>query len=214
MFATRTAAGNLLALKLKTYAGENSIVVAIPRGGVPVGYAIAETLDLPLEVVLSKKIGHPYNKEYAIGAVTISGRILSDAAREVSTSYLDDETLKIKDLLLQRQKLYYGNRKPRNLKDKTLIIVDDGIATGNTLISCIQLLSQQKPTKIIVALPVAPVSSLKKITELPAVSSVICLIRATDFYAVGQYYENFQQVSDAEVIDLLERSNSKNQRNN
>lgn len=208
MFSTRAAAGDLLALKLKAYAGNDGVVVAIPRGGVPVGYAIAEALDLPLEIVLSKKIGHPYNKEYAIGAVTISGRILSDAAREVSTSYLDDETLKIKDLLVQRQKLYYRNREPRNLKDKTLIIVDDGIATGNTLISCIQLLTQQKPAQIIVALPVAPVSSLKKIADLPGVSSVICLIRATDFYAVGQYYENFQQVSDAEVIDLLERANS------
>ncbi|PKP12789.1 MAG: phosphoribosyltransferase [Bacteroidetes bacterium HGW-Bacteroidetes-3] len=210
MFTNREEAGKLLANKLMDYSDNKEVViVAIPRGGVPVGVEIAKNLNAPLEIVLSKKIGHPFNKEYAIGAVTLKNSVLSDAALEVSQVYIHDETERIRKLLKQRLQLYYEDRKPVELKDKIVILVDDGIATGNTMISCIQLIGLQKPSKIMVALPVAPASALKKILELPEVSETICLSTPFNFQAVGQFYEDFNQVDDKEVIALLKKANKK-----
>ncbi|HEY9221291.1 MAG TPA: phosphoribosyltransferase family protein [Lutibacter sp.] len=211
MFTNREKAGNLVAEKLLQYKGnKDAVIVTIPRGGVATGYAIAKKLDLPLEIVLSKKIGHPFNKEYAIGAVTLKNSILSDAALEVSQVYIHDETEQIRKLLKQRHESYYGDRKPMDLKDKIVILVDDGIATGNTMISCIQLIEMQKPSKIIVALPVAPPSAFKKIKEMEEVDEAICLSTPINFQAVGQFYEEFNQVDDKEVIELLKKANEEN----
>ncbi|MHB1148345.1 MAG: phosphoribosyltransferase [Lutibacter sp.] len=208
MFTNREEAGNLVAEKLLQYnANKEAVIVTIPRGGVVTGYAIAKKLALPLEIVLSKKIGHPFNKEYAIGAVTLKNSILSDAALEVSQVYIHDETEQIRKLLKQRLDSYYGDRKPMNLKDKIVILVDDGIATGNTMISCIQLIEMQKPSKIIVALPVAPPSAFKKLKEMEEVDEAICLSTPANFQAVGQFYEEFSQVNDKEVIELLKKAN-------
>ncbi|HCE55881.1 MAG: phosphoribosyltransferase [Lutibacter sp.] len=208
MYTNREEAGKLLANKLTNYKDNKEVViVAIPRGGVPVGYEISNKLNVPLEIVLSKKIGHPFNKEYAIGAVTIENSILSDAADEVSPVYIYDETEQMRALLKQRHQLYYGDKKPLPLKDKIVILVDDGIATGNTIISCIQLLQLQKPSKIVVSLPVAPNSSLRKIREMPEVNEVICLSAPVNFQSVGQFYEDFDQVNDNEVVALLKKAN-------
>lgn len=208
MYTNREEAGKLLANKLTNYKDNKEVViVAIPRGGVPVGYEISNKLNVPLEIVLSKKIGHPFNKEYAIGAVTIENSILSDAADEVSPVYIYDETEQMRALLKQRHQLYYGDKKPLPLKDKIVILVDDGIATGNTIISCIQLIQLQKPSKMIVALPVAPNSSLRKIREMPEVNEVICLSAPVNFQSVGQFYEDFDQVNDNEVVALLKKAN-------
>ena len=208
MFTDRNEAGSLLAEKLLTYSHHKyAVLVAIPRGGVPVGYAIAKKLKLPLEIVLSKKIGHPYNKEYAIGAVTLKNKILSDAAYEVSEDYIEDETEHIRDILKQRHKLYYGDKRPLLLKDKIVIVVDDGVATGNTLLSCVQLINQQEPSQIIVALPVAPRSAVRKIKELSIVNAVVCLGQPLGFQSVGQYYEDFGQTTDQEVMQLLKKAN-------
>jgi len=208
MFTNREEAGKLLVNKLINYKDNKEVViVAIPRGGVPVGYELTKKLNVPLEIVLSKKIGHPFNKEYAIGAVTLENSILSDAAKEVSPVYIYDETEHVRALLKQRLYLYYGEKKPLPLKDKIVILVDDGIATGNTIISCIQLIQLQKPSKIIVALPVAPNSALRKIREMPEVNEVICLSAPVDFQAVGQFYEEFDQVNDNEVIEILKKAN-------
>lgn len=208
MFTNREEAGNLVAEKLLKYkADKDAVIVAIPRGGIVTGYAIAKKLALPLEIVLSKKIGHPFNKEYAIGAVTLKNSILSDAALEVSQVYIHDETEQIRKLLKQRLEWYYRDRKPIDLKDKTVILVDDGIATGNTMISCIQLIQLQNPSKIIVALPVAAASAYKKIREMEEVEDAICLSTPINFQAVGQFYEEFNQVDDKEVIELLKKAN-------
>ncbi len=208
MFKNREEAANLLAERLLKYkANKDALIVAIPRGAVPMGYTIAKKLELPLEIVLSKKIGHPFNKEYAIGAITLKNSILSDAALEVSQEYIHDETKQIRKLLKKRLESYYEDRKPLELKDKLVILVDDGIATGNTMISCIQLIHLQEPSKIIVALPVAPPSSLKKIKEMEEVSEAICLSTPINFQAVGQFYEEFNQVNDNEVIELLKKAN-------
>ncbi len=207
MFANREEAGNLLTERLTDYRNnKNVVLVAIPRGGVPVGYVIAKKLNLPLEIVLSKKIGHPYNKEYAIGAVTLKNIVLSDAAAEVSIEYIEEETERIRDLLKQRHKWYYGNKIPLQLNDKIVIVIDDGIATGNTLLSSIQLIEQEEPSQIIEALPVAPSLALKKIKDLRSVTDIICLDIPGNFHAVGQFYEEFNQVNDDVVIQLLKEA--------
>jgi len=156
MYKDRNEAGNILAEKLEKYTNEDAIILAIPRGGIPLGFIISEKLNLPLEVVLSKKIGHPLHKEYAIGAVTLKSSILSDAAADISPKYIEEETIRIRSLLKKRYNDYYGDRKPLSLKGKTLIIIDDGIATGNTILSIIKMLHDEKPKKMVVAIPVAP----------------------------------------------------------
>lgn len=209
MFRNRIEAGILLADKLKNYKyNKDVIIVTIPRGGVPVGYAIATKLHVPLEIVLSKKIGHPLHKEFAIGAVTLHDRILSPDSDSIEKEYLDRETKKIRDLLQWRYDTYYGSHKPISLKNKIIILVDDGVATGQSLISCIKLIEKQYPAKIIIALPVGPASVINKISNMPAVNQTICLLTPFNFYAVGQYYKEFDQVDDKEVIELLKKANN------
>jgi len=212
MFTNRKEAGNLLAKKLIEFSNnKDALIVAIPRGGLPVGAAIAEKLNLPLDIVLSKKIGHPLNKEYAIGAVTLKNSILTTDIQGVSREYIEEETQNIRALLQKRFKMYYGNKKPKSFKDKIIIVVDDGVATGNTLISSIQLIEMENPSKIIVALPVAPKSALNRIATLTTVHKTVCLITPTIFIAVGQFYRNFNQVSDEEAIKLLNKKANNHQ---
>ena len=205
IFKDRIEAATLLANKLEIYKDKNAIILAIPRGGVPMGYVIAKQLHLPLEVVLSKKIGHPLHKEFAIGAVTLKSQVLSDAASEVSPDYIDEETKRIRALLTKRYNDYYGEKTPHQLKDKILIIVDDGIATGNTIISTIKMLHEENPEKIVVAIPVSSQDALQKLKNSPFIDEVVCLSTPINFRAVGQFYENFDQVDDAEVKTLLNK---------
>lgn len=208
MYKNRTEAAQLLAKKLEAYRKmENAVVVTIPRGGLPMGYFIATTLNLPLDIVLSKKIGHPFNNEFAIGAVTLSDSILSESAKDVSEIYLKDETEQIRTLLKQQQDFYYGNHKPTSLKDKIVIIVDDGVATGHTLISSIKLIEKQNPKEIVVALPVSPSSVIETIESIPSVTKTICLHAPSSFQSVGQFYKEFNAVDDDEVVYLLKKAN-------
>lgn len=210
MFKDRIEAGNLLAEQLLSYSNNtNVVVVAVPRGGLPIGFVIAKKLNVPLEIVLSKKIGHPLNKEFAIGAVTLKNCVLSDDVAGISKLYIDEETEKIRKLLKERELAYYGKRTPVNLKNKIVIVVDDGIATGNTLISSIQLIHLQKPNQIIVAAPVASKSAFNKIEKNPLVYKIICLLNPERFQAVGQFYQDFGQVSDSEAIKLLHNAHIK-----
>ena len=206
MYKDRIEAGNILATKLKDYSETNAVILAIPRGGIPLGYIISEKLNLPLEVVLSKKIGHPLHKEFAIGAVTLNSSILSDAAADISPKYIEEETKNIRSLLKKRYDDYYGDRERLKLKDRTLILVDDGIATGNTMLSIIKMLHDEQPKKIVVAIPVAPFDSIKKLQASPYVDEVICPLIPDYFQAVGQFYQNFDQVSDIEVKQLLNKT--------
>ena len=211
MFKNREEAGHLLAKNLMQYKNnKDAVIVTIPRGGVPLANVIANKLNLPIDIILSKKIKHPFHKELAIGAVTLYNSILSPIAADVSNEYIEKETEHIRDLLKQRQKQYYGNKAPLILNNKIVILVDDGIATGNTLLSSIELIEQQKPSQIIVALPVASPSVLQKIKQLSFVNKTICLLTPKNFRAVGQFYENFNQVSDGEVIELLKKANTVN----
>lgn len=205
VFKDRIEAANLLADKLVTYKEKNAVILAIPRGGVPMGYTIAKELHLPLEVVLSKKIGHPLHKEFAIGAVTLKSQVLSEAAKDVSKTYIEEETKRIRTLLTNRYQDYYGNKKPHELKDKILIIVDDGIATGNTIISTLEMLHEEQPKKIVVAIPVSSQSALQKLKRTRFIDEVICLSAPENFMAVGQFYKNFDQVSDSQVKTFLNK---------
>lgn len=202
MFTDRIDAGLQLAEALSKYKDEDVVVIAIPRGGLPVGAVVAKSLKASLDIALSKKIGHPYHKEYAIGAVSLENRVLSDVV-DISETYLEAETTRIRAKLKERQKQYYQDRMPSSLTGKTVILVDDGVATGNTIMVTAALVQLQQPKKTIAAIPVAPPSAVELMENAPEIDEVVCLLEPQNFYAVGQFYERFDQVSDAEAIELL-----------
>jgi putative phosphoribosyl transferase len=201
----RKEAGILLSEKLKKYQDTNSIVLAVPRGGVPVAYEIAQKLHLPLDVILSKKIGHPMNKEFAIGAMTMDATIL-DEHPEVSKQYITDEIIRLKELLREKYKLYMGFREPLEVNGKNVILVDDGIATGNTLLASISMLRKRKPAKLIVAVPVLPLDVLEIFEQ--QTDEFVYLITSSNFRSVGAFYDQFYQVEDDKVIQMLRFTNS------
>lgn len=206
MFKDRTDAGTQLAKKLVKFKDDNVVVLAIPRGGLPIGAIVAKALHAPLDIALTKKIGHPNHKEYAIGAVSLEDMILTNA-KGVTKGYIIEETKRIREKLQQRHNQYYKKGSPQNIRDRTIVIIDDGIATGNTLLATIELVSKQHPKKIIVAIPVAPSSAIKKLENTLKVDEVICLKVPYNFQAVGQFYERFDQVTDEEAIRILDGFN-------
>ncbi|MCE2613017.1 phosphoribosyltransferase [Flavobacteriaceae bacterium D16] len=207
LYENRTDAGKQLAKQMISYQGRDVVVLAIPRGGLPIGAEVARILKAPLDVALSKKIGHPYNREYALGAVSLESMVISDT-ETIPKAYIEEETARIRETLRKRQDQYYKNRKPVPLRDKLVIVVDDGIATGNTLMATVQLVAKQSPAKIIVGIPVAPRQAVRMLDALPEVDKVICLATPSDFRAVGQFYLHFYQVSDEEAIRILDEVNS------
>ncbi|HEX7457394.1 MAG TPA: phosphoribosyltransferase family protein [Ginsengibacter sp.] len=202
MFRDRKEAGFLLALKLKKYKDEPGIVLAVPRGGVPVAYEVAKELEFPIEVILTKKIGHPMNKEYAIGAASLSGYFILPH-ENVSEQYIQQEVKSIRSRLKEMYKIFMGDREPENLEGKTVIIIDDGIATGNTLLGTVNLLRKSNPGKIIIGVPVASESAVQKLSK--EVDEVVAVLIPEEFYGVGAFYENFEQVSDKEVMFYLNK---------
>ena len=196
----RKEAGILLSERLKKYQNSNTIILAVPRGGVPVGYEIAKRLHLPMDIVLSKKIGHPNNKEYAIGAVSMNSMTLKEHP-EVPQRYIEDEVIRLRKLLKEKYELYMGNREPIDIQGKNVIVVDDGIATGNTLLASISMLRKKEPAKIIVAVPVLPADVVPVFQR--NTDEFVYLIAAKYFRGVGGFYEQFDQVEDEEVIRML-----------
>ncbi len=208
-FSNRTEAGKLLAQKLKAYANLSDVIVlALPRGGVPVGFEIAKELNIPFDVCVVRKLGIPHHKELAMGAIASNGvRVLNyDILSEwnIPDKIIDKVSAKELRELRRREHSYRDNRSVINVKNRTVILVDDGIATGSTMRAVIALMRQQKPKQIIVAVPVAPKSVCKELqTE---VDKLVCLTMPEPFYAVGLWYENFPQTSDEQVHQLLEKS--------
>jgi putative phosphoribosyl transferase len=200
LFKDREEAGLLLAEKLREYENTNSIILAIPRGGVPIGFAISQKLNLPLDIILSKKIQHPYNKELAIGAVTMDAEIV-DYYPNISKSYINSEIIRIREVLKKKQKLFVGNDKPLDVKGKNIILVDDGIATGNTVLVSIKSLRKLKPAKIIVAVPVLPNDDLKTFQQ--ETDEFVYIEVSNYFRGVGAFYEHFEQVDDDVVVGML-----------
>lgn len=205
-FQNRKQAGQLLAEKFKEHRRfKNLIVLAIPRGGVVTGKELAGVLGCPLEVIVTKKIGAPGNPELAVGAVGAVGEPVID--EELATragadeNYLKNQISKIKIEIKRREKEFRGNKPPLNLKGKTAIVVDDGVATGATMAAAVEIIRQQEPKKIIVAVPVIAQDALGKISKLA--DEVIYLQAPRLFFAVGQFYRDFEQISDEEVVQLL-----------
>jgi predicted phosphoribosyltransferase len=204
IFKDRNDAAKRLADKLKKYKNEDGVILAIPRGGVPIGYYIAEDLDLPLEIVLSKKIGHPNNSEFAIGSVSLQGVVIDESVTGIPKDYIERESNRILEVLEEKFKLFMGDCKLTDLKNRTVIIVDDGVATGNTIMATINAVKKSYPKKIIVAVPVSPIESARKLSVM--VDEFICLQIPKVFFGVGQFYDDFSQVSDEEVMEYLKKN--------
>jgi len=202
MFRNRTEAGMLLAEKLKKYKREGTAVLAVPRGGVPVAYHVAKELECPLDIVLTKKIGHPVNKEYAIGAAGLTDYFVIPH-ENVPEEYIRHEVKKIRHRLKEMYSKFMPGKEPEDVKDKTVLVIDDGIATGNTMLGIVSMLRKQQPAKIVIAVPVASAEAVKKLSGMA--DEVIVLLVPEIFYGVGAFYEDFEQVNDLEVMLELDK---------
>lgn len=208
-FKDRKDAGRQLAEQLLQYRRGKAIVYALPRGGVILGYEIAKELELPLDLVITRKIGHPISPEYAIAAVAENGTsfVNEKEVANIDKNWFLQEVEKQKAEAKRRRERYLKGRKPLSAKDKIAIIVDDGIATGLTMKVAIRELQYQKPQQIIVAVPVAPPETVEEISKMA--DRVVCIYMPQGpFSAVGQYYQYFPQVSDDEVTMLMDQETS------
>ncbi|HSW73092.1 MAG TPA: phosphoribosyltransferase family protein [Chlamydiales bacterium] len=203
MFLNRKDAGVKLAEKLGKYkSAKEGIVIGLPRGGVVVAYEIAKALQLPLNVIIVAKLRAPNNPELAIGALAGKEVFIDQEMVDslgVSEKYVQEEIERRKKDVERKLKLFA--KEPAKFSEKTVIIVDDGMATGSTMHSAVQAIKKEKPKKIVLALPVAPPESLDKFKGLA--DEIVCLLTPANMYAVGQFYESFPQTSDEEVIRLL-----------
>lgn len=205
-FKDRKEAGEKLAEVLKNYSDKNGIVLAIPRGGVVVGYEIAKKLNYPLDVIIPRKIGAPDNPEFALGAIGFDGEFIPNpeiTESLIDRNYLKEEIERQKEEIKRRLKIYRGSRPLPDLKNKIVILTDDGIATGSTMLAAVKSL-EGKAKKIIIAVPVAPSETYYRFLKI--VDEFVCLYLPELFFAVGQFYENFTQTPDEEVIKILKES--------
>lgn len=207
-FRNRTEAGQLLARKLTQYANRpDAIVLGLPRGGVPVAFEVATALNVPLDICLVRKLGVPGHQELAMGAIAFGGvqvldrdvlawlRITEQTIGKVAAQELQE--------LQRRDRVYRGDRAQPQLGDRVVILVDDGLATGSTMRAAIEVVKTQQPQRIVVAIPVAPPETYQKLrTE---VDEVVCLMTPPSFYAIGMWYEDFAQTTDAQVCELLRK---------
>ena len=208
MFRDRNEAANLLAKKLNPYHGQHPLVLAIPRGAVPMAKIIADMLDSDMDVVLVRKLHAPGNPEFAIGAIDETGwTYLADYADQLVSdpAYIENEKTAQLEVMRERRNSYTPIRPPLDPKDRIVIIVDDGLATGSTMIAALHAIRAKHPQKLICAVPVAPAETLAKVA--PYADEMVCLDTPEQFYAVGQFYQSFPQVSDEEVVELLKGNN-------
>lgn len=209
MFIDRFDAGQQLAEQLKEYKDNKDVIVlAIPRGALEIGFVLAKELNAPLDVIFAKKIGAPGQPELAIGAVSMEYQLLAPeyAQHPAIQKYAEQRVKEIRALIAERIKKYRGNKPPLDLKDKIVIVTDDGVATGRTLMLTLQLIKQQNPKKIIVAVPVGPRGTIEQLKK--QVDQVVVSLVPEPFFAIGQFYKSFPQVEDETAIDLLNRANA------
>lgn len=202
MFQDRLDAGSQLATKLKKYRDDPGIVLAVPRGGIPVAYMVAKTLGFPMQVVLTKKIGHPLNPEYAIGAASLHDYFVIPHDN-VTDEYIQEELVRIRKRLKAMQARFMEEEEPMDIKGKTVIIIDDGMATGNTVLGTVQVLRKGNPAKIVIGVPVASESAIEKLA--PEVDEVVAVDVPSMFYGVGAFYSDFRQVTEEEALHYLDK---------
>jgi putative phosphoribosyl transferase len=209
IFEDRVDAGQRLAKQLEAYARRVDVaVLGVPRGGVVVAFEVAAALHAPLDVFLSRKLGVPGQTELAFGAVSAGGGryldeyILRTAA--ISAEQVEWITAEVRKELDRRATVYRGDRSPLDISGKTVILIDDGVATGASVYAAIQALRQMQPARLVLAVPVAPASAWAWLRTV--VDEIVCLDLPERFVAVGEFYRDFAQVEDAEVVRLLERA--------
>ncbi|MGD6933654.1 MAG: phosphoribosyltransferase [Candidatus Bathyarchaeia archaeon] len=208
IFSNRIEAGQRLAEALKKYSLVEGIVLAIPRGGVVVGFEVAQALQLPLDVIIPRKIGAPGNSELAIGAMTEFGRAILDenlmVYLNVPHEYVERESETQRQEIQRRMQLYRQNEPYPNLTGRDVIVVDDGIATGSTMKAALASVKDRGAKSVTAAVPVGPPSTVEELKSLA--DRVVCLFTPESFYAIGEFYDDFAQTSDYEVIDLLKKN--------
>lgn len=209
LFRNRTEAGKLLATALAQYADDPDVVVlALPRGGVPVGFEVANRLGVPLDVFVVRKLGVPNHKELAFGAIATGGarvhnyRVLRHV--EIPDDVIEAIEAEERSELQRRERLYRGDRPPVHVMGRTVILVDDGLATGSTMLAAVSALRSQRAGRIVVAVPVGSALSCNELR--PEVDELVCLVEPEPFYSVGQWYAEFPQITDSDVSDLLGRT--------
>jgi putative phosphoribosyl transferase len=208
-FKNRTEAGRFLAERLTAYANRPDVLVlALPRGGVPVAYEVAAALNVPLDIFLVRKLGVPGHEELAMGAIATGGvRVLNDdvvSYLSIPDEVIDAVAMEEQQELERREQLYRGERHARSVRDRVAILIDDGLATGSTMRAGALALRQQQPAAIVIAVPVAASQTCDEFRA--EVDEVICDVTPEPFRAVGLWYEDFTQTTDEEVRDLLARA--------
>lgn len=207
LFANRSEAGRKLAAELGDMSGADTIVLAVPRGGVVVGYEVARALDATLDVYIARKLTAPGNEELAVGAVASDGTLVLDAIlmRElgVTQRYIESEMDRQRSEILRRLSLYRNQRPLPQLKGKTVIVVDDGVATGSTTMVTLRALRKQQPGTLILAVPLGPPDVIGRLQG--EADRVVCLAMPEQFWAVGQFFGQWSQLTDQDVVDILNR---------
>jgi putative phosphoribosyl transferase len=209
LFRDRSDAGRYLGLQLKKYANDTHVLVlALPRGGVPVAFEVARRLHAPLDVFLVRKLGVPGQEELAMGAIATGGVLVPNeeviAALGITDDIIASAAAREKEELVRRERQYRGDRPAPDLEGRTVILVDDGLATGSSMRAAIAAVKKQGPTRIVVAVPVAAAATCGELAQ--EVDDVVCALTPEPFQAVGLWYADFSQTTDAEVRALLERA--------
>lgn len=205
MFIDRKDAGEKLSIELEKFKDESPIVLAIPRGGIVTAYETIKKFGLQWDLIIPRKIGLPHNKEIAIGAISLDETYLFNEKYidmlNISQDYIKKEVFEQTNEIKRRLNKYKGNENFPDVKNKTVIIIDDGIATGFTIQAAIKSIKKYDPKKIILAVPVAPQDTITLLEKI--VDEVICLFIPNEFYAVGLYYKSFEQTTDEEVFNIV-----------
>ena len=208
LFSNRVEAGRRLATSLKGLVGKDVVVLAVPRGGVVVGFEVAHALSGPLDVIIPRKIGAPNNSELAIGAMTEDGTIILDDKLvrylQVSKDYVREESERQRLEIERRLRLYRGDAPYPSLSNREVIIVDDGVATGSTMKAAVASVRKRGAKIVVIAVPVGPASTIQELKK--DADNVVCLHTPEPFYSIGQFYEDFTQTSDEEVAELLKHN--------